>query len=162
MRTHSGEKTFGCTLCDKRFLLNKALYKHIREKHPKFFPEFKKMNDLPLNMRRAREKMKKDGELYGSNAFHVNDFSEATEIKDDDLDVKPDINNINLDVGNSSDIKPDVKSLLVSDGYQNNSDMIDVKHRISKRTKSDQLPDTVHNEILVANVKIEKMDYDDS
>lgn len=60
MRIHSGDKPFACTFCEKKFALNKALFKHIRERHPDYFDEFKRQNDLPPNVRKAREKLKRE------------------------------------------------------------------------------------------------------
>ncbi|XP_056631773.1 gastrula zinc finger protein XlCGF26.1-like [Diorhabda sublineata] len=60
MRIHSGDKPFACTFCDRKFALNKALFKHIRQRHPDFFDEFKRQNDVPPNVRKAREKLKRE------------------------------------------------------------------------------------------------------
>lgn len=83
-RIHTGDKPFGCSICDKRFSLNKALYKHIRERHPVFFPEFKRLNDLPPNVKRAREKIKRElEEIDIKNVTIVTDVNATTDDKSD-------------------------------------------------------------------------------
>ncbi|ENN80388.1 hypothetical protein HUJ04_009157 [Dendroctonus ponderosae] len=55
---HTMEKPYGCMFCNQSFSISKMLFKHVKVKHPDFFPQFKKEQGLTPNVRKAMVKFR--------------------------------------------------------------------------------------------------------
>ncbi|XP_050303943.1 zinc finger protein 883-like [Anthonomus grandis grandis] len=58
---HSIEKPYSCEICNSKFAISKLLYKHVRQRHPQEYEQFKIEQDMTPNMKKALRKYRNVG-----------------------------------------------------------------------------------------------------